>query len=82
MQTVGHSQVVISLAESGTVNGVAFTRQYWKGVGARTGKMFHGLTYVHFDPPNYVIAGGKDREPESRATMPLCEASVQTLRKL
>lgn len=75
-----HAQVVGSPVQSGSINGLAFSRGYWKGVGARTGRRFHGLIYCQIASPNMINMYAKDSEPSSRSTLPLFDAAALSLR--
>jgi len=77
-----HSNMTTSLIQSGLINGLPFSRGYWKGIGARTGRRFHGMIYCQITSPNMIVISGKDSEPSSRATLPLFDAAALTLRKL
>lgn len=77
-----HLSMTTSLIQSGTINGLPFSRGYWKGIGARTGLRFHGLMYCQISAPNMIVISGKDSEPSSRSSLPLFDAAALTLRKL
>lgn len=77
-----HSGMVYSALEHGTVNGLSFSRGYWKGYGQKTGKRFHGLVYARIASPSVITILGRDDEPSYRESVPLLEAAALTLRKL
>ncbi len=77
-----HLNMKTSLIQSGTINRLPFSRGYWKGTGARTGRRFHGLMYCQISAPNMIVISGKDSEPSSRSSLPLFDAAALTLRKL
>jgi len=77
-----HSRAKQSPVESGPLAGIGFSRGYWKGIGPRTGKEFHGVIYAATAPPQIIEAVGKDTTPYNSATLPLMEAAILTLRKL
>ena len=77
-----HSGMVYSPLEHGTINGLSFSRGYWKGYGQKTGKRFHGLVYARITSPSVITILGRDDEPSYRKSAPLLEASALTLRKL
>lgn len=75
-----HTQVVRAPVQSGSLNGMAFSRGYWKGIGTRTGRQFHGLVYCQVAAPNIINIYGKDSEPSSRSTLPVFDAAALSLR--
>ncbi len=75
-----HAQVAAAPIQSGSINGLAFSRGYWKGVGARTGRRFHGLVYCQIASPNMINMYAEDSEPSSRTTLPTLDAAALSLR--
>ena len=75
-----HTRVVSAPVQSGVLNGLAFSRGYWKGMGLRTGHRFHGLIYCQVASPNMINIYAKDSEPSSRTTLPLLNAAALSLR--
>ncbi len=77
-----HKQLVHSPIQSGSIHGLPFSRGYWRGLGNRTGRHFHGLIYSEIAAPNMIVISGKDSEPGSRASLPLFNAAALSLHKL
>jgi hypothetical protein len=77
-----HLNFTSSPVQSGLVNGMPFARAYWKGIGARTGRRFHGMVYCQVDSPHMIMISGKDSEPSSRSSLPLFDAAALTLHKM
>ena len=77
-----HTGMIYSPLEQGTINGLSFSRGYWKGYGQLTGKRFHGLVYARIASPSVITILGRDDEPSYHNSIPLLEASALTLRKL
>ena len=77
-----HVDLKASPVQSGSVHGLPFSRAYWKGAGARTGRRFHGMVYCLIAAPNMIMISGKDSEPASRSTLPLFDAAALTLHKI
>ncbi len=77
-----HRQIVRSPIQSGSIHGLPFARGYWRGLGNRTGRHFHGMVYTEVAAPNLIMMSGKDSEPGSRASLPLFDAAALSLHKL
>lgn len=77
-----HTGITYSPLEHGTINGLSFSRGYWKGAGQLTGKRFHGLVYARIASPSIVTILGRDEEPFHHKSLPLLEAAALTVRKL
>ena len=75
-----HMNVVSAPVQSGSLNGLAFSRGYWKGTGVRTGRRFHGLVYCQIASPNMINISAKDSEPSSRSSLPMLDAAALSLR--
>jgi hypothetical protein len=67
--------------EYGTLDGIPFARAHWSGAVSDSGLKMHGFAYVALDGHTLIDIASQDVDPYAKTTLPLTEASAQTLRK-